>query len=403
MCSSSAGLSLIEYLSVGPVGVYRTKSLDITGRLHWRAARHVSWITEITTMQSLSCSRRDLEDIEFCCNIGPAQQESIETLKKNVNVRVDTGELSCSGNANSNVHAFKGIPYARPPIGSLRWRAPEPPASWSGVRCADTFGPRCIQPDTPANSISYYGAEPESEDCLYLNVWTSVPERGANLPVMVWFHGGGFTAGSGALPIYHGDRLARRGVVVVTVNYRLGPLGFLVHPALAQESKSRARCNWGLLDQIAALRWVQENIHGFGGDPNCVTIFGQSVGSSSTLWVYSNCERPFSARETYVLEIIAGRIAAELQYKSLLANTVDSERQSRQWARGRDFSAGVRGPRRHRYPAAGKRPGGPNQAEGLGGALIDWIGGENDHLTFMAAQAMDRGLTGSDGRDLAPR
>jgi para-nitrobenzyl esterase len=151
---------------------------------------------------------------------------------------------------------------------------------WDGVRPADKFGPRCIQPDRVRNAVGYFDPEPQSEDCLYLNVWTA-SAGGDRRPVMVWIHGGAFTVGSGALPFSNGENLARAGVVVVTINYRLGRLGFLAHPELSAEQSYHASGNYGLLDQIAALRWVRDNIAAFGGDPNCVTIFGQSAGSSS--------------------------------------------------------------------------------------------------------------------------
>lgn len=202
-------------------------------------------------------------------------------MNKTPTVRMACGDLSGTATPAHAVFAFKGIPFAEPPVGALRWHAPVPPAPWSGVRPAKAYGPRCIQPELPADSISFLGTEPESEDCLYLNVWTRSLERDAKLPVMVWIHGGGFTAGSGGLSIYDGTDFARRGVVLVTLNYRLGPLGFLVHPELTRQASHDAVGNWGLLDQIAALTWVRDNIESFGGNPDCVTIFGQSVGSSS--------------------------------------------------------------------------------------------------------------------------
>ncbi len=195
-------------------------------------------------------------------------------------VRCVSGAISGSASADGVVQAFKGVPYARPPVGDLRWRPPQPPEKWDGVRPAMAFGPRCVQPDRVHNAIGYFGPETQSEDCLYLNVWTAgVP--GDKRPVMVWFHGGGFLVGSGALPFSNGDRLARAGVVVVTVNYRLGRLGFLAHAQLSAEQPHRTSGNYGILDQIASLRWVRDNIAAFGGDPERVTIFGQSAGSSS--------------------------------------------------------------------------------------------------------------------------
>jgi para-nitrobenzyl esterase len=193
-------------------------------------------------------------------------------------VQIDSGRLSATSGADG-VTAFKGIPYAKPPIGDLRWRAPQPPEPWAGVRRADTFGPRCVQPSRRENSISYYGPEQESEDCLFLNVWTAAAGAGEKRPVMVWLHGGAFYVGSGAIALFDGAYLANRGTVVVTVNYRLGRLGFLAHPELTRESGFSG--NYGLLDQIAALQWVKHNIAAFGGDPDCVTVFGQSAGSIS--------------------------------------------------------------------------------------------------------------------------
>ena len=196
-------------------------------------------------------------------------------------VQVESGSLAGEWNADQTVCVFKGVPYARPPVGPLRWRPPQPPEHWSGIRPADTFGPRCVQPNRPPHAVGYFGPEPESEDCLYLNVWTAAPTRGEQRPVMLWLHGGAFLVGSGSLPIFGGGGLAKRGAVVVTINYRLGRLGFLAHPGLSAEQPHGTSGNYGLLDQIAALRWVQANIAAFGGDPSRVTIFGQSAGSSS--------------------------------------------------------------------------------------------------------------------------
>ena len=196
-------------------------------------------------------------------------------------VETEAGALAGQWSDDGRVCAFKGVPYARPPIGALRWQPPRPPERWSGTRPALVFGPRCVQPDRPETAVGYFGPEPESEDCLTLNIWTPAPSREERRPVMVWFHGGAFLLGSGALPIFHGEGLARAGVVLVTVNYRLGRLGFLAHPQLSREQPYGASGNYGHLDQIAALRFVRENITAFGGDPACVTIFGQSAGASS--------------------------------------------------------------------------------------------------------------------------
>ena len=186
---------------------------------------------------------------------------------------ISTGDLI--GAADGGVAAFKAIPYAAPPVGALRWRPPEPAAAWSGARDASNVGPICLQIYNPKDNG--VGPLPASEDCLTLNVWTPAKGR-ARLPVMVWIHGGGFVNGSGTAPLYDGTALARQGVVVVTLNYRLGRFGFFAHPALTVESPTGPTANYALMDQIAALRWVAANIQAFGGDPEQVTIFGESAG-----------------------------------------------------------------------------------------------------------------------------
>ena len=175
----------------------------------------------------------------------------------------------------NKVTMYLGLPYAAPPVGDLRWQAPQPPSGWDGVRTADTFGNRCIQTRPYPDMI--WNSAVESEDCLYLSIWA--PESGLDLPVMFWIHGGGFLAGSGDEERHDGAVLAAKGVVLVTINYRLGALGFLAHPDLTAESTHRASGNYALLDMIAALKWVRNNIAGFGGDPGNVTLFGESAGS----------------------------------------------------------------------------------------------------------------------------
>lgn len=194
---------------------------------------------------------------------------------------VESGRLEGVASADGAVRIFRGVPYAAAPVGALRWRPPQRPTRWGGARPAKQFAPACIQPPRPKGSISDFGVEPDDEDCLYLNVWTGAREAGEKRPVMLWIHGGGFSYGSGSLPLFDGEGLARRGIVLVTINYRLGPLGYLAHPDLTRESPHGASGNYGFLDQIESLRWVRDNIAAFGGDPGCVTIFGQSVGSSS--------------------------------------------------------------------------------------------------------------------------
>jgi para-nitrobenzyl esterase len=178
----------------------------------------------------------------------------------------------------TEIRAFKGIPFAAPPVDALRWREPQPVAQWAGVRQTKQFGPRCMQHDLFKMN---YRSDGMSEDCLYLNVWTPARSDTAKLPVLVYFYGGGFTAGDGSEPRYDGANLAARDIVTVTVNYRLGVFGFLALPELERESPHRATGNYGLLDQTAALTWVRENIARFGGDPNWVTIAGESAGSMS--------------------------------------------------------------------------------------------------------------------------
>jgi para-nitrobenzyl esterase len=195
-------------------------------------------------------------------------------------VELHTGALAGAVCTDGKTRRFLGIPYAAPPVGPLRWRPPAPATRWDGVRPATRFGPRCVQPSRAPSSIGYWGPELESEDCLYLNVWTAVESADQRRPVMVWFHGGAFYLGAASIPLFDGEALARRGVVVVTVNYRLGRLGFLAHPALSREAGG-ASGNYGLMDQMAALEWVKRNIATFGGDPDCITIFGQSAGSIS--------------------------------------------------------------------------------------------------------------------------
>lgn len=190
------------------------------------------------------------------------------------------------GRAVGDVLAFKGIPYAAPPVGQNRWRPPVSASRWSGVRDAGTFGPACIQPTPGAPHIYSDNLGATSEDCLSLNVWTSSTEGKA--PVIVWIHGGSLVAGSSKERLYDGSRWAAEGVVVVSINYRLGVLGYLAHPDLSAESPVGISGNYGLLDQIEALRWVQRNIGAFGGDPANVTIAGESAGGLSVMYLMAS-------------------------------------------------------------------------------------------------------------------
>jgi len=197
-------------------------------------------------------------------------------------VPVEGGRVSGRREGNAGVRAFLGIPYAAAPVGPLRWRPPQPVARWHGVRPAQTLAPQCLQPKRTADSVyaEYAGVQPMSEDCLYLNVWSAAP-AGARRPVMVWFHGGAFQQGAGSNPVFVRGNLAEHGVVLVTFNYRLGPFGFMAHPGLSAESAQRCSGNYGLLDMAAVLRWVRRHIAAFGGDPEQVTLFGQSAGAAA--------------------------------------------------------------------------------------------------------------------------
>ena len=187
------------------------------------------------------------------------------------------------GQAQGDLLVFKGLPYAQAPIGPARWRPPQPFPEWRGVRKATKFGPACFQPPTPANNLYADDVGSMSEDCLSLNIWT--PKTAHDAPVFVWIHGGALNIGASRLSIYDGARLAERGVVVVSINYRMGVLGWLAHPALSAESPDGISGNYGLLDQIEALRWVRRNIAAFGGDPSNVTIAGESAGGLSVMYL----------------------------------------------------------------------------------------------------------------------
>ena len=190
---------------------------------------------------------------------------------------------SVQGEAAAGLNIFRGIPYARPPVGERRWKPPLPAQTWRGVRQATAFGPSCWQPRARGESIYASELGEMSEDCLSLNIWA--PANARNAPVFVWIHGGALTTGSSAETMYDGAALARRGVIVVSINYRLGILGYLAHPALSAESRRNISGNYGLLDQIEALRWVQRNIGAFGGDAANVTIAGESAGALSVMYL----------------------------------------------------------------------------------------------------------------------
>lgn len=197
----------------------------------------------------------------ICCQEKPKDPTEIETNFGIVKGAIKDGLL-----------VFKGIPFAKPPVGELRWSAPQPPDSWEGVKLTTKYGPAPIQGNDTTS---------KSEDCLYLNIWTPAKTMDEKIPVLVWIYGGGFSFGSTSEPVYNGAALAKKGVILVSIAYRVGQLGFLAHPELSAENPNKVSGNYGILDQIAGLKWVQENIAAFGGDPDKVTIFGESAGGIS--------------------------------------------------------------------------------------------------------------------------
>ncbi|TKK65550.1 carboxylesterase family protein [Ilyomonas limi] len=200
-------------------------------------------------------------------------------------VKTNAGLVSGATNTDGSIHVFKGIPFAAPPVDELRWKAPQPVTAWTGIKKCNAFGPSPMQA-SPA-PFSMWSAEflipkePISEDCLYLNVWSGATSAQEKRPVLVWIYGGGFNSGGSAVPIYDGEAMAKKGIVFVSINYRVGIFGFFAHPELTKESPQHASGNYGLMDQIAALQWVKSNIAAFGGDPDNVTIAGQSAGAMS--------------------------------------------------------------------------------------------------------------------------
>jgi len=206
---------------------------------------------------------------------GPGKKEPLVDLSPETPIQIEQGLIIGEASAyNPEVLMYKGIPYAAPPVGALRWKPPQPAQSWEGVKAMKLFGASSLSPGEDSES-----GETMSEDCLFLNIWTPAKKSDEKLPVMFWIHGGGFTSGSGNLSA--GSVLTKRGVLLVSINYRLGPMGFFAHPLLSEESDNGISGNYGILDMISALEWVQKNISGFGGDPGNVTIFGESAGGAA--------------------------------------------------------------------------------------------------------------------------
>jgi para-nitrobenzyl esterase len=255
-----------------------------------------------------------------------AKNKSLANTSGNGDLRVQTASGIVEGvQETSGVRSFKGIPYAMPPVGNLRWREPQPiQQSWKGIYKADHFGPRAMQ--TPIFGDMNFRSDGVSENCLYLNVWAPKQKTKALLPVLVYFYGGGFVAGDGSEPRYDGESMAQKGIVALTVNYRLGLFGFFSHPELTQESPHHASGNYGLLDQAAALLWVKKNIAAFGGDPNRVTIAGESAGSVS---VSAQMASPLAK------DLIAGAIGESGSLLGTLSPTslADCEKTGEEFAR----------------------------------------------------------------------
>ena len=221
----------------------------------------------------------------FCIAGAALLYLSFVTSKPLDTVMVEGGIISGTISPSGDIHVFKGIPFAAPPVGNLRWRAPQPVIPWQGIKKCDAFGPSPMQgspvPFGPWSREYLIPKEPISEDCLYLNVWTGAHSGKEKRPVVVWIYGGGFMSGGSGVPIYDGEAMAKKGIIFVSINYRVGIFGFFALPELTKESSYNASGNYGLLDQIAALKWVKNNIASFGGDPDNVTIAGQSAGSMS--------------------------------------------------------------------------------------------------------------------------
>ena len=246
-------------------------------------------------------------------------------------VKTEAGLVS--GTVKDDIHIFKGIPFAAPPVGDLRWKAPQPVHQWGGVKVCDKFSASPMQ-GSPAPFSMWteeflIPKEPISEDCLYLNVWTGARSSKEKRAVLVWIYGGGFQSGGSACPIYDGEAMARKGILFVSINYRVGVFGFFALPELTKESGNNASGNYGILDQIAALKWIQKNIAAFGGDPKKITIAGESAGSFS---VSAQMASPLSKN------IIAGAIGESGSLLGLnpTASLQDAEK------RGADFAASLK-------------------------------------------------------------
>jgi len=259
---SYVGGQFVKRLSSLPVSTWLQRTSELG---------HPPDVTILVSPKPMKASTSILTAIIICT---AATQSSFAADR----VKTANGVLQSNAAQKDGVRSFKGIPFGQPPVGDLRWREPQPVKNWKGIRNADEFGPRCMQRTGPGSDY-WFRSNGMSEDCLYLNVWTSAKSAKEKLPVLVYIFGGGFQNGDGSERRYDGESMARKGMVAVAVNYRLNIFGFFTHPELAKESSYHAAGNYGLLDQVAALRWVHENIAAFGGDPAHVTIAGESAGS----------------------------------------------------------------------------------------------------------------------------
>jgi para-nitrobenzyl esterase len=318
-------------------------------------------------------------------------------------VKVASGTLEGAGSLPTGVREFKGIPFADPPVGQQRWREPQPVKPWSGVRPATKFGPRCMQ--LPVFSDMNFRSDGVSEDCLYLNVWTPAKSANARLPVLVYYFGGGFIAGDGSEPRYEGAAMAAKGIVAVSVNYRLGVFGFFAHPELTKESPHKASGNYALLDQHAALAWVRENIAAFGGDPRNITIAGESAGSIS---VSAQMVSPLSR----------GLIAAAIGESGSIMGALSAAPLQQVEEQGAKFAASVNAadlaalraiPAQQLLEAAGK-PGTPRFSPTIDGyffpesPLAMYTAGKQAHVPLLAGwNSEEQGGRGVLGREPATK
>ena len=288
----------------------------------------------ISVLLIAGCTQPQQTTVQFPQPTIPIPLSVQTTVPASVVVKTDAG--SVSGINQDGIQEYRGIPYAAPPTGDLRWRPPAPVQPWNGTKDAKVFSDICPQPGT-SDALSGKVPANMSEDCLYLNIWT--PAQGANdkLPVMFFIHGGAFGEGTGSESLYNGTALAKKGVIVVTTNYRLGALGFLAHPQLANESPHNSSGNYGLLDQIAAMQWVQRNIGAFGGDPSRVTVFGESAGASSILMHLVSPESTGLFRQAIVE-------SGPLWTNGTTFNIIAPRAESEQWGEEYAQSLGYSGP-----------------------------------------------------------